>query len=108
VGIGGDYPLSSVITSEFAATRIRGRMMAAVFSAQGWGNFTAALVSLIIVSIYKNPIENGPANVPDVDRCWRLLIGIGCIPGVIGLYFRQVNPNVAVRVLFANFGGTPI
>ncbi|KAL7339338.1 hypothetical protein BJY59DRAFT_698979 [Rhodotorula toruloides] len=27
VGIGGDYPLSSVITSEFAATRIRGRMM---------------------------------------------------------------------------------
>ncbi|KAJ8294097.1 Inorganic phosphate transporter PHO84 [Rhodotorula toruloides] len=29
VGIGGDYPLSSVITSEFAATRIRGRMMVA-------------------------------------------------------------------------------
>lgn len=27
VGIGGDYPLSAVITSEFAATRIRGRMM---------------------------------------------------------------------------------
>jgi PHS family inorganic phosphate transporter-like MFS transporter len=93
VGIGGDYPLSSVITSEFAATRIRGRMMAAVFSAQGWGNFTAALVSLIIVSIYKNPIENGPANVPDVDRCWRLLIGIGCIPGIIGLYFRLTIPE---------------
>lgn len=29
------YPLSSIITSEFAATRIRGRMMACVFSAQG-------------------------------------------------------------------------
>lgn len=38
VGIGGDYPVSSVITSEFAARKIRGRMMAAVFSAQGWGN----------------------------------------------------------------------
>lgn len=38
VGIGGDYPLSAVITSEFAARRIRGRMMTAVFSAQGWGN----------------------------------------------------------------------
>jgi PHS family inorganic phosphate transporter-like MFS transporter len=35
VGIGGDYPLSAIITSEFAARRIRGRMMAAVFSAQG-------------------------------------------------------------------------
>jgi len=40
VGIGGDYPLSAVISSEFASTRIRGRMMAAVFAAQGWGNFS--------------------------------------------------------------------
>jgi len=39
VGIGGDYPLSAVISSEFAATKIRGRMMTAVFAAQGWGNF---------------------------------------------------------------------
>ena len=27
LGIGGDYPLSATITSEFAATKIRGRMM---------------------------------------------------------------------------------
>ena len=53
IGIGGDYPLSAVISSEFSATRIRGRLMAAVFSAQGWGNFTAALVALIIVAAYK-------------------------------------------------------
>ena len=38
VGVGGDYPLSAVITSEFASTRIRGRLMTAVFTAQGWGN----------------------------------------------------------------------
>lgn len=37
VGIGGDYPLSAVISSEFASTRIRGRMMNAVFASQGWG-----------------------------------------------------------------------
>jgi|SRR5712672_2358996 len=37
VGIGGDYPLSAVIASEFAATRSRGRLMTAVFSSQGWG-----------------------------------------------------------------------
>lgn len=41
VGIGGDYPLSAVISSEFASTRIRGRMMTVVFAAQGWGNFCA-------------------------------------------------------------------
>lgn len=37
VGIGGDYPLSAVISSEFAATRSRGRLMTAVFASQGWG-----------------------------------------------------------------------
>jgi MFS family permease len=37
VGVGGDYPLSAVIASEFAATKIRGRMMTAVFANQGWG-----------------------------------------------------------------------
>ena len=40
VGIGGDYPLSAVIASEFSATRIRGRLMTAVFASQGWGNFS--------------------------------------------------------------------
>jgi PHS family inorganic phosphate transporter-like MFS transporter len=40
VGIGGDYPLSAIISSEFAATRSRGRLMTAVFAAQGWGQFS--------------------------------------------------------------------
>jgi PHS family inorganic phosphate transporter-like MFS transporter len=43
IGIGGDYPLSAVISSEFAATRSRGRLMTAVFAFQGWGNFSASL-----------------------------------------------------------------
>jgi MFS transporter, PHS family, inorganic phosphate transporter len=34
-GVGGDYPMAAVITSEFSSTRHRGRMMAAVFSMQG-------------------------------------------------------------------------
>lgn len=38
VGIGGDYPLSTVISSEFGSTRIRGHMMTATFTAQGFGN----------------------------------------------------------------------
>ena len=37
VGIGGDYPLSSVIPSEFASANIRGRMITAVGANQGWG-----------------------------------------------------------------------
>jgi MFS family permease len=45
VGIGGDYPLSAIISSEFAATRSRGRLMTAVFAAQGWGQFSQLIFS---------------------------------------------------------------
>ncbi|QRV90022.1 Sugar (and other) transporter [Ceratobasidium sp. AG-Ba] len=93
VGIGGDYPLSAVITSEFAATRIRGRMMTAVFAMQGFGNFAAALVALIVTEAYKHKILNGPLTFDAVDYCWRLLIGLGAVPGVIALYFRLTIPE---------------
>ncbi|KAI9460368.1 phosphate transporter [Russula earlei] len=94
VGIGGDYPLSAVISSEFAATRTRGRLMTAVFANQGWGNFTAALVALILVAAFKNSIINDNfAVLRHVDYCWRLLIGLGCIPGVVALYFRLTIPE---------------
>lgn len=94
VGIGGDYPLSAVISSEFASTRIRGRMMNAVFASQGWGNFCAALVGIIVVSAYKNTtINDDPATLGSIDPQWRLLIGLGCVPGVIALYFRLTIPE---------------
>jgi len=94
VGIGGDYPLSAVISSEFASTRIRGRMMTATFAAQGFGNFAACVVSIIVVAAYKSSIISQPATNPKaVDYCWRLLIGFGCVPGVIALYFRLTIPE---------------
>ena len=55
IGIGGDYPSSSVISSEFASTRWRGGMMAFVFSFQGWGQFTAAVVSLVLQLYFGAP-----------------------------------------------------
>lgn len=89
-----DYPLSAVITSEFAARRIRGRMMTAVFSAQGWGNFAAAIVAVVVVSAYKNQIIAEPVtHLKAVDQCWRLLIGIGCVPACVALYFRLTIPE---------------
>ena len=114
IGIGGDYPLSAVISSEFAATRSRGRLMTAVFASQGWGQLSssslsirslqvlsnplksvaAAIVSLVIISAYKTDIINDDFNnLVHVDYCWRLLIGLGCVPGVIALYFRLTIPE---------------
>ncbi|KZT56711.1 putative inorganic phosphate transporter [Calocera cornea HHB12733] len=91
VGIGGDYPLSAVITSEFAATRIRGRMMCAVFAMQGFGNFSAAVVATVVTVAYKPYILS--SGVQAVDYTWRLLIGLGCVPAVIALYFRLTIPE---------------
>jgi len=95
VGIGGDYPLSAVISSEFASTKIRGRMMTAVFAAQGWGNFTAALVAFIITAGYRKKILAEPSvtELDSVDYMWRLLIGLGCVPGAVALYFRLTIPE---------------
>ena len=94
VGIGGDYPLSAVISSEFASTKIRGRMMTAVFANQGWGNFAAALVAFIITAGYKDSLISSPTpNLEKIDAMWRILIGLGCVPGAFALYFRLTIPE---------------
>ncbi|KAI9000665.1 phosphate transporter [Trametes punicea] len=94
VGIGGDYPLSAVISSEFASTHLRGRLMTAVFANQGWGQFSAALVAFIVVSAFKSALlRDDPTNLAHVDYMWRLLIGLGCVPGAIALYFRLTIPE---------------
>jgi PHS family inorganic phosphate transporter-like MFS transporter len=95
VGIGGDYPLSAVISAEFASKKIRGRMMTAVFANQGWGNFTAALVAFMIIAAYKSALlrETDITQLNTVDAMWRVLIGLGAVPGVIALYFRLTIPE---------------
>ncbi|KAH9989473.1 major facilitator superfamily domain-containing protein [Russula vinacea] len=87
IGIGGDYPLSAVIASEFAATRSRGRLMTAVFASQGWGYLASTVVALVTVSGFKNAFCETRQQSEHLDYCWRILIGAGCVPGVVALYF---------------------
>ncbi|CAG8484137.1 3611_t:CDS:2 [Acaulospora morrowiae] len=90
IGIGGDYPLSAVITSEFATLKRRGAMIAAVFAMQGFGILCAAIVSLVVLVFYKNKIFEDPRYV---DCVWRIVLGFGAVPGAIGLYFRLTIPE---------------
>lgn len=32
-------------------------------------------------------------NLQSIDQMWRILIGLGCVPGVIALYFRLTIPE---------------
>jgi len=94
LGIGGDYPLSAVISSEFSNTKTRGRVMTAVFASQGWGQFTAALISLILTAAFKKQIlADGIVDPKHVDNMWRILIGLGMVPACIALYFRLTIPE---------------
>ncbi|KAK5991350.1 Repressible high-affinity phosphate permease [Cladobotryum mycophilum] len=100
VGIGGDYPLSSVITSEFAPTRWRGAMMAAVFSMQGFGQLLASIIALITTVAFKDSYINIPneaacdhACQAAADRSWRIIVGVGAIPACFALYYRITIPE---------------
>ncbi|KIH90112.1 MFS transporter, PHS family, inorganic phosphate transporter [Sporothrix brasiliensis 5110] len=100
IGIGGDYPLSSIITSEFATTKWRGAMMGAVFAMQGLGQLTAAFVMLFVTLGFKESLSTSTkvANCTGVcalavDKMWRTLIGFGAVPGCIALYYRLTIPE---------------
>ncbi|KAF2108188.1 major facilitator superfamily domain-containing protein [Lophiotrema nucula] len=100
IGIGGDYPLSSIITSEFATTKWRGAMMAAVFSMQGLGQLGGAVVMVCLVSGFRDTLEGAASYATCtghcavvVDKMWRTLIGMGIVPATIALYYRLTIPE---------------
>lgn len=100
IGIGGDYPLSSIITSEFASTKWRGAMMSAVFAMQGLGQFTAALIMLFVTLGFKGSLSSAATTATctgvcqlAVDKMWRTLIGFGAVPACIALYYRLTIPE---------------
>ncbi|KUL89410.1 hypothetical protein ZTR_04295 [Talaromyces verruculosus] len=100
IGIGGDYPLSSIITSEFATTRWRGAMMGSVFAMQGIGQLVGAIIALIVTAGFKESLQTastvakctGVCNLA-VDKMWRVVIGFGAVPAVIALYYRLTIPE---------------
>jgi PHS family inorganic phosphate transporter-like MFS transporter len=53
----------------------------------------AGIVALCAVSGFKDQIINDGNNLKHVDYCWRILIGLGCVPGAIALYFRLTIPE---------------
>lgn len=100
IGIGGDYPLSSIITSEFATTKWRGAMMGSVFAMQGIGQFAAGLIALIVTAGFKESLLTAKTVAQcdgvcglAVDKMWRVIIGMGAVPGCIALYYRLTIPE---------------
>ncbi|KAF3032530.1 hypothetical protein E8E12_002437 [Didymella heteroderae] len=104
IGIGADYPLSAVITAEFAPRKFRARMMSWVFFAQPIGQLLANVLSLAAVESYRPYITNTAGSCTtngdedldcfrSIDRLWRLVVGIGIVPAVLALGFRFTIPD---------------
>ena len=75
-------------------------MMAAVFAMQGFGQFTAGLVTLIVTAGFKESLitASSASTCSGVcqlaaDKMWRTVIGFGAVPGCIALYYRLTIPE---------------
>ncbi len=82
LGIGGDYPVSAVMMSEYANRDDRGRLVGLVFSMQALGLVVGPLVGLILLS----------SGIGD-DLTWRLLLGFGALPAGAAIYLRSRMPE---------------
>jgi PHS family inorganic phosphate transporter-like MFS transporter len=97
VGIGGDYPLSATIMSEFANKRTRGAFIAAVFSMQGFGMLAASAVTMVVCKIFEraSPELSKDPTPKEVDIAWRLILMMASVPAGLTLYWRMMMPETA-------------
>lgn len=101
-GIGGDYPLSATIMSEYASKKTRGAHIAAVFAMQGFGILTGGTVAIIVSSAFKSKYDR-PAyrddprgsTAPEADYVWRLILMFGVVPAAFTFYWRMKMPETA-------------
>ncbi|XP_058745776.1 low affinity inorganic phosphate transporter 1-like [Vicia villosa] len=101
-GIGGDYPLSATIMSEYANKKTRGAFIAAVFAMQGFGILAGGAVGIIVSSVFKalypSPafqVNPNLSTVPQADYVWRIILMFGAIPAALTYYWRMKMPETA-------------
>lgn len=98
VGIGGDYPLSATIMSEFANKMTRGAFIAAVFSMQGFGILASSTVTMAVCKIFEattNRDNDVNKRQHQADIAWRLILMLGSIPAAFTYYWRMTMPESA-------------
>ncbi|MGC8497505.1 MAG: MFS transporter [Thermoplasmata archaeon] len=90
IGIGGDYPVSATIMSEYSNTKDRGKLIGLVFANQGIGSVVAVAVG--VVSVVALP----------ADLAWRFMLAFGAIPALAVIYLRRKLPETPRYSLLVN------
>ena len=81
-GVGGDYPVSAVLMSEYANRNDRGKLVGLVFSTQALGLIVGPVIALALLGA-------GAGN----DLAWRLMLALGAVPAAAVLYLRRTMPE---------------
>jgi MFS transporter, PHS family, inorganic phosphate transporter len=81
-GVGGDYPVSAVMVSEYANRKDRGKLVGMVFGTQALGLIVGPLIALSLLG----------AGLGD-DTVWRVLLGLGAVPAAAVIYLRCRMPE---------------
>jgi PHS family inorganic phosphate transporter-like MFS transporter len=90
VGIGGDYPVSSTIMSEYAGKKTRGLLITLVFAMQAAGLIVGPALAAILLA-------TGMSH----DLVWRLLLAFGAVPALAVFQMRRHMAETP-RYLLAN------
>ena len=78
VGIGGDYPVSATLMSEYAGKKSRGMMVSLVFAMQAAGLIVGPLLAAAL-------LWSGLRH----DIVWRLLLAFGAVPAMAVFQMRR-------------------
>src|ERR1022692_3980879 len=81
-GVGGDYPVSAVLMSEYANRKDRGKLVGLVFSTQALGLIVGPLIALALLGA-------GTTN----DVAWRTMLALGAVPAAAVVYLRSRMPE---------------
>ncbi len=81
-GVGGDYPVSAVLMSEYANRKDRGKLVGMVFSTQALGLIVGPLIALALLG----------AGASD-GVAWRVMLALGAVPAAAVIYLRRKMPE---------------
>lgn len=82
LGIGGDYPVSAVLMSEYSNRQDRGKLVGLVFSMQALGLIVGPIVAMALLG-------SGVTH----STTWRLLLAFGALPAAAVVYLRSKMPE---------------
>ncbi len=82
LGVGGDYPVSAVLMSEYANRRDRGRLVGIVFSTQALGLIVGPLIALALLGAGTG-----------TGLAWRIMLALGAVPAAAVVYLRTKMPE---------------